>query len=257
MNFIQIKAIAKPLNLFYIGLVTICFTSCSKIYHVADIQEKNYRIEKGAYANDPKIYEMIAPYKQQLDLTMNEVIGRSEGEMLKNKPNSSLNNWFADVLLDETQQLVTDKIDFAIQNYGGIRIPSMPKGDIIVSKIYELMPFDNIMYVLELKGSDVKKICDKIADYGGWPVSHSLKMEIAYGKSTNVFINNMALDTNRTYIAAIPDYLANGGDNLDFLKQAKTHNTGALIRDLLISHIRKLTEQGKTIVPNSEIRIIE
>jgi 2',3'-cyclic-nucleotide 2'-phosphodiesterase (5'-nucleotidase family) len=240
-----------------IGITCILFTyvSCSKTYHLADIKADKYRIEKASYAIDEEVAALIQPYKAQLDETMNEVIAISDVELVKNRPNGTLNNWFADVLLSETQNLVTDKIDFAIQNYGGIRIPTLPKGNITVGKIYELMPFDNIMYVMELKGSDVQKLCDKIAESGGWPVSHTLALEISYGKAVNVTLHGVPLDTTKTYVGAIPDYLANGGDNLSFLKECTTHNTGALIRDLLISHARVLSSTGKHIVPNSELRI--
>ncbi len=47
---------------------------------------------------------MIRPYKLELDKTMNEVIGYCDEELTKGKPSSNLTNWFADVLLDETQK---------------------------------------------------------------------------------------------------------------------------------------------------------
>ncbi len=231
--------------------------SCSKQYHLADIQNRSYRIEKASYPVDVKVAAMIEPYKLQLDKTMNEVIGYCDTELTKGKPSSNLTNWFADVLLDESQKLVTDRIDFAVQNYGGIRIPVLAKGDVTVGKIYELMPFDNIMYILELKGSTVKHFFDRMAESGGWPVSRTVNFEIAFGKAKNITINGMPLDTNAVYNAAIPDYIANGGDNMDFLKDAKTNNTGALIRDMLINNVKSITAAGKTIKSITDQRIKE
>jgi len=57
------------------------------------------------------------------------------------------------------------------------------------------------------------------------------------------------------YVAAIPDYIANGGDNMIFLKDVKTTNTNALIRDLLINNIRFNTSQGRNIKSNPTPRI--
>ncbi|MBK8347136.1 MAG: 5'-nucleotidase C-terminal domain-containing protein [Saprospiraceae bacterium] len=236
-------------------LLVIVQVSCSKQYHLADIQSRGYRIEKASYPVDVKVATIIEPYKLKLDETMNVVIGYCEQELTKGKPSSSLTNWFADALLDESQKLVSDKLDFAVQNYGGIRVPFLTKGDVTVGKIYELMPFDNIMYIQELKGSIVQQFFDKMAESGGWPISHTVSFDIAYGKASNILINGIPLDTNRIYNAAIPDYIANGGDNMTFLKDAKTNNTGALLRDMLISHVKGLTAKGKNITANQEKRI--
>lgn len=239
----------------YAVAIFIFVTSCAKVNHVADLKSRNYRIEKASFPVDTKVAAMIEPYKAQLDETMNEVIGYNEEELTKGKPNSSLTNWFSDVLLEESQKLVTEKVDFAIQNYGGIRIPTLSKGDVTVGKVYELMPFDNLMYIQELPGSVVQQLFDKIAESGGWPISHSVSMDIAYGKAKNILINGIALDTNKIYIAAIPDYIANGGDNMIFLKDVKTNNTGALIRDLIINNIKFHSSEGRNIKSNSSKRI--
>lgn len=241
-------------KLFLVFLVGISI-SCGKKYHLADIQNRSYRIEKASYPVDVKVATMIEPYKLQLDKTMNDIIGYCDEELIKGKPSSNLTNWFADVLLDESQKLVSDRLDFAVQNYGGIRVPVLAKGDVTIGKIYELMPFDNIMYILELNGSTVKLFFDRMAESGGWPVSRTVNFEIAYGKAKNITINGIPLDTNAVYKAAIPDYIANGGDNMDFLKLAKTNNTGALIRDMLINNVKSLTASGRTIQSITDKRI--
>jgi 2',3'-cyclic-nucleotide 2'-phosphodiesterase (5'-nucleotidase family) len=229
--------------------------SCAKQFHLADVKERTYRIEKASYPVDVKVASMIEPYKMQLDKTMNEVIGYSEEELVKKRPSSNLTNWFMDALLDETQKLVASKIDFAIQNYGGIRVPFLAKGNVTVGKVYELMPFDNQMYIMEIKGSVIQSFFDKIAESGGWPVSKGVYFEIAFGKAANVKINDQMLQADKTYTMAIPDYIANGGDNMDMLKGLKAINTKALIRDLIISNLKAMSAKGETIKPNNELRI--
>ncbi|MGB4838421.1 MAG: 5'-nucleotidase C-terminal domain-containing protein [Saprospiraceae bacterium] len=240
-------------------LIGICILniSCSKEFHLAEIKDRNYRIEKASYPVDVHIASIIEPYKVQLDKTMNEVIGYSDEELVKGKPASTLTNWFCDVLLDESQKLVTQKIDFALQNYGGIRVPFLSKGNITVGTIYELMPFDNVMFIMELKGDVIQQFFDKMAASGGWPVSRGVYFEIAYGAAKNIKIGESPLDPERVYIAAVPDYIANGGDNMVMLLEAKSYNTGVLIRDLLINNIKENTSKGLTIKPNNEKRITE
>ncbi|MFZ1748973.1 MAG: 5'-nucleotidase C-terminal domain-containing protein [Saprospiraceae bacterium] len=248
----------KNIKLYSIIFILLFgLTACQKQIFLADIETRGYRIEKASFPVDVKVATMIEPYKLKLDSTMNEVIAYCEEELVKGKPSSTLTNWFCDALLDESQKLVTEPLDFAIQNYGGIRVPYLSKGDVTVGKVYELMPFDNIMFIMELKGSVVQELFDKMAESGGWPVSRTIHFEIAYGKAKNIKINGQMLDPGRIYNAAIPDYIANGGDNMDFLKGGKVNNTGVLIRDLLISHLRYMKSIGQTIVPNNEQRIIE
>lgn len=241
----------------YLSFICLLVISCSKQYHVADIETRNYRIEKASFPVDVEMAAIIEPYKLKLDETMNEVISYNEVEMIKGKPSSNLTNWFTDVLLDASQKLVSDPVDFAIQNYGGIRLPGIPKGDITIGKVYELMPFDNIIFIMELKGATVQLLFDRMAESGGWPVSRNVYFEIAYGKAKNIKIKGAPLDPEKIYNVAIPDYIANGGDNITFLKGSKAHNTGALIRDMIIQHLKEGKLAGKTVMPSTEKRIIE
>ncbi len=57
-------------------------------------------------------------------------------------------------------------------------------------------------------------------------------------------------DTSMYHIAT-NDYIANGGDHCDFLKDQKRVNTGLLIRDIVSNHIKR----EKTISPDNRKRI--
>ncbi|MBK9566193.1 MAG: 5'-nucleotidase C-terminal domain-containing protein [Saprospiraceae bacterium] len=122
---------------------------------MADISTRTYRIEKASFPVDVTAAALIEPYKLQLDKTMIDVISINEEELVKGKPSSTLTNWFTDILLDETQNYYNGLIHFAIQNYGGIRVPFLAKGNVTVGSVYELMPFDNIMYIVVMKGDKI------------------------------------------------------------------------------------------------------
>lgn len=169
---------------------------------------------------------------------MNDVISINEEELVKGKPSSTLTNWFTDILLDETQNYYNGLIHFAIQNYGGIRVPFLAKGNVTVGSVYELMPFDNIMYIVVMKGDKIQAMCDKLAESGGWPVSKGIYFEIAFGKAKNIKINNQPIEFTKSYTVAVPDYIANGGDNMDMFKDAEITNTGIFIRDLILKNLR-------------------
>ena len=241
-------------QIIYIGLIILFANGCSpKVNHLAYTQERTYRMDEREGDIDPNIEEIIAPYREDLNKTMGVVIARSREEIFKEKPNSALLNFMADMLLEGAKkQTGRDDIDLAVQNYGGIRVSSLPKGPITTGNIYELMPFENTLVILEIPGHELKNLFDRIADYGGWPISKGTSFRIVdetYADS--IYVNFMPFEIQKTYTLALPDYIANGGDKSDFFKTSKRMDTGILIRDILIERLKELKE-----VPiNHEIRI--
>ncbi len=66
------------------------------------------------------------------------------------------------------------------------------------------MPFDNLMYILEIKGSMVQHFFDKMAESGGWPVSRTVSFDIAYGKAKNIHINRLPIEAHILYVQWLP-----------------------------------------------------
>jgi len=218
-------------------LIVAMMVGCSpQVTYVSQVNPDYYRIDKRQDTDDEEITALIQPYKTELDQSMNRIIGTVEKDMSKNKPNSPLNNWVADVLLDEANARVGN-VDFAVQNYGGIRVPNLAQGEITIGKIYELMPFDNLITVLTADGKIVQMLLDRIADYGGWPISRNTSFTIRDGKAVDIIINGKPFDPQSTYTFALPDYVANGGDNSFFLSGAKRNDLKLLIRDAMIHHV--------------------
>ncbi len=242
------------MNRTHLFLLTITLASCKTVQHVADVENVNIRVDS-AYVSMGSIDQMILPYKAELEEEMDVVIGEVEEELIKGKLNSSMGNFFSDLLHEEGSTMTEGDIAFAINNYGGLRIPSIAKGPVTKSKIFELMPFDNTMVVLHLSGQKVEELCNRIAEYGGWPVSYSLHMNIEGEKATNITIHGEPLDSQKTYHVVTTDYIANGGDKCSFLKSEERENTGVFIREVFISGILRISESGQTLVHNPSVRI--
>ena len=75
---------------------------------------------------------------------MNTVIGFSTIGLTKKLPESGLGNLIADAMKEMAQKKYATKVDAAFVNYGGIR-SYIPKGEITIGKIFEIMPFDNLI----------------------------------------------------------------------------------------------------------------
>ncbi|MCZ2339789.1 MAG: hypothetical protein LC127_16705, partial [Chitinophagales bacterium] len=74
---------------WFVILIAFLF-SCGKVYHVAEVKPRSYRIEKASYPVDTKVAAKIEPYKLRLDGIMNEVLSYNDEELTKGKPSSSL-----------------------------------------------------------------------------------------------------------------------------------------------------------------------
>jgi len=108
-----------------------------------------------------------------------------------------------------------------------------------------------------MKAQDIRNLCNRIADYGGWPVSEGVTLKITDGVASDIMIGGEPLDDSRTYQVAMPDYVANGGDTCPFMVGLPQTDTGQFIRHILISGVEEITAQGKQIEHNPSIRIIK
>ncbi|WP_320113447.1 5'-nucleotidase [Draconibacterium orientale] len=208
---------------------------------------------------DSTIVQLYTPYKTILEKDMNRVLAISENELVKGKPESLLTNFLADLLLAQgavvanDQQLnITPAVSFF--NYGGIR-STLPKGEITVGNIFELMPFENELVLLELKGDKMQAFLDYIADHGGGSVG-GVEMIITDDKATDVKIQGEKIDFNKSYWLATNDYVAAGGDGLEMLAENEQFiNSGEKIRDLIIGYLEELTGNNKHVNPKLDGRI--
>ena len=233
--------------------ILIVVTSGCKINHVASVEPQVYTFVRGA--GDQEMNQIIDPYKTQLEKDMNQVIGFATRSLTKHQPESTLGNWIADIIYQKGCDYYEQSIDMAFQNYGGIRIQDLPDGAITKSHIFELMPFDNMLVILEVDAENLIKLFNRIAAYGGWPVSRQVKFEIKNGHPENIRINNQPIDKNRIYKVGLPDYIANGGDKCFFLKDLKRTTLNIMVRDAIIEYVVEETKRGNSLNAKLEGRI--
>ena len=233
--------------------VLVLLTSCSKVLHWSRADQRSYQVDSSAV--DSTTLALVQPYSEVLWSEMNEVIGQCAQPLNRERPEGTLNNWVADVMRLESEKFAGTPVDFAISNYGGIRINTLPAGPVTLGRIYEIMPFDNLLVIVEIQGSLVQTFLDHMASEGGWPVSRELRFIIADNKATNITINGVSLDEERSYYVAMSDYVANGGDHRDYLIDLPGQTLNYLVRDALITHVRNLAASGQSIVAEKDGRI--
>ena len=105
---------------------------------------------------------------------------------------------------------------------GGLR-NILPEGDITVGDVFEILPFENSLGVLTMKGTDLRRLFEAIASLHGEGVS-GIRLEITKnGKLLNAFVGEKPLKDDQLYTVATIDYLADGNGRMDaFLQAEKT-----------------------------------
>jgi 2',3'-cyclic-nucleotide 2'-phosphodiesterase (5'-nucleotidase family) len=233
--------------------------SCKPVYNSKSIGTQNISVEKDNLVIDSQVVKLYLPYKEILEKDMKRVISYAGEEMIKGKPESGLTNLLSDLLLEEGKKF-TQKENPDIQpeisyfNYGGIRT-FLPKGDITVGKIFELMPFENEMVFIQLSGVQIQEFFDIVASRGGDSLA-GVEFIISGEKAKNVKVGTQNLNPDKYYWLVTNDYSASGGDNLEVFKQRREIvGSGQKIRDIIISNFEVRQEKNLALKNYSDGRI--
>lgn len=208
-----------------------------------------------------KMTEFITPIKNDLDKTMNQVIGSTDCTLNRFRPESPLGNFTSDALREICGRIYGKPIDVAVMNVGGLR-NDIAQGDITLGDLYKVYPFDNTLAIIEISGEGLEQIVHcvehkKLEAFSG--ITCTL-VKNAEGKirATDIRVNGRPIQPKKTYLVATIDYLAEGNDNMTpFLSAKQYTNTGVTIRDAMIDYVKQLTAQGKTVSAKIEGRIKE
>lgn len=242
------------IKIFFFSAILSLY-SCSHKTSITKVSESHYIVNKNEI--DSSIYKAMLPYKKPHDEQMYAVIARSEDALIKADVESTLGNFFCDAVIYETKKLLgkdSAMLNVAIFNKGGLR-NSLPKGDITIGNVFELMPFDNEVVLLKLSGNQFKDMCYKIVEKGGIPIG-GMRMVMKGSEPIDIYINGKPFDETKEYWVVTSDYLANGGDSYSFFKNAKERRLmNVLLRNMIINYCEDITKLDQTIKPKLDGRI--
>ncbi|BDR67774.1 multifunctional 2',3'-cyclic-nucleotide 2'-phosphodiesterase/5'-nucleotidase/3'-nucleotidase [Clostridium tetani] len=185
--------------------------------------------------------KIVEKYENASKDKLNEVVGHTKKDLPHERFEgpSLLGEWVCEAMAKTT------KSQIAITNGGGLRCP-INKGDITVGILYQLMPFDNTLVTMEVKGSDIKKIVENgIGNESiGWAAISGLKVKYDLKQPFGNRIHDIKLsdgkeiDMNKYYTLVTNDFMSEGGDNFDFTSAKNKVDTNLPIRDALIKELR-------------------
>lgn len=204
----------------------------------------------------PAMAAWLAPYKAKADSLMNTPVAKS-ARWMKNSSQAS-QNWLCDAVMEIAPKLTREKVQFAIMNKGGIR-QDMPKGVVTEGLVDAMFPFDNRFVVLELSGKDLLEAFEVMANRGGDAVSKELK--VTYGKNHKIIsakLNGKAIKPDAKYKFITIDFLANGGDYMNSLKNGKRLFVDDVKYGIhILNYLKALDKAGRVVDAKDEPRMTE
>jgi 2',3'-cyclic-nucleotide 2'-phosphodiesterase (5'-nucleotidase family) len=175
---------------------------------------------------------------------MNAVVCYSDTPMpkLKNVTESLLGNFVANL----TFEVANEKADFCLLNFGGLRT-SIPKGPITRGKLFELMPFENSLIIVEISDEKFRELIKYLINVNGQPVSN-LTLSVSKSDTICKIGKDEYIPNGQNIKVLTTDYLANGGDHMNFfIDPILKQNLGIKLRDAIISHCSSKNTKGEFI----------
>ncbi|MEL4308759.1 5'-nucleotidase [Joostella sp. CR20] len=233
---------------FVIFITIISLTACKKgSTKLTSISGTEINITDTLKSVD-SIDQFVKPYRDHIEEVLDEQLAYNPKNLSKNdgKLNSTIGNLMADITYEQSNPIFNkrtgNQIDFVLLNHGGIRA-TMSKGKVSRRTAYEIMPFKNETYVLELSAEKVHELIQYLAEaQTAHPISKQLQITLNKDNSVkSVTINGAPIDDNKTYFVATSDFLATGGDHMNFFKNPiNTTDINYLLRNELIDYFEKV-----------------
>ena len=232
-------------NIFFLTCLSlILFTSCQS-KHLYKIEGRQIAITDSLKSKQ-SIENFIKPYRIQINKSLDSVISYAKDTYSKTDGefNTAIGNMMADAVYEESNPVFKSRtgqdIDFVLLNHGGIRA-IVSKGDITTRTAYNVMPFENSVVVVKMKGNKVNElVAYLVREQRAHPV-HGLKIVLDEAlQLKSATINGKPIDANKTYYVATNDYLYNGGDRMTFFKPNDSlYVLNYKIRNVLIDYFTK------------------
>lgn len=232
--------------------------SCRSTYKLTGVDGSLITVDSAWDAHpDAASVAFLLPYKSKVDSMMSRVMGVSEMSMEKGKPESLLSNLVADVLRESATHVLGKPADMGLVNLGGLR-NILPQGAITSEHIYEILPFENSLCVLTIKGATLRELFRAIASKYGEGVS-GVQLRISdTGSFIEGLIGGKPIDDEKLYTVATIDYLADGNDGMTPLVQAVKRECpeGLTLRELFMNYVERQSAAGKKITSKLDDRVV-
>ncbi|RKI60314.1 bifunctional metallophosphatase/5'-nucleotidase [Corallococcus sp. AB049A] len=164
---------------------------------------------------DARVQALVAPAEARVEEEQRRPVGVEVQARMPQvyEGESALGNLIADAMREVA------RADVAVMNAGGIRA-DLPQGPLTFGKLYEVLPFDNTLAVLELSADELRRFLSLA--YGGRKGVFAISgLEVTLGACPGperfqgvTLPGGKPLKAKGTYRVAVPDFLLRGGDGV-------------------------------------------
>ena len=247
-------------TLFLTLVSFLMLASCKSHYEVASVHRSRILVDARYDAiPDAEAAKFLEPYKHVVDSVMGPVVGRTARYMTTQRPEGTLPNLLADILVWAGNNY-QEKPDFGVYNMGGVRA-DLPKGNVTYGDILDVAPFENKIAFVTMRGDAVLELFAQMASVGGEGVSHEVRMVITKdGQLVSVTLAGKPVDPQKDYRVATIDYLLGGNDNMEAFKKGRDINApkdnSNNSRFVIMDYFREMAKDGKEVDSQIEGRVI-
>jgi 5'-nucleotidase len=208
---------------------------------------------------DAAATQLLAKEFADADVIGKLVVGKAPAALSRDtRPESTMGDMMADALracFDSAD--CTSRADVALQNNGGVR-SEIGAGDVTYNAVFQSMPFDNCVATAQMTGSQLRDLLALWFDANKeLPQVSGLTIHFAPNAQTTRTIVNGAgakravidpivsiepFDAAKVYSVEMSDFLATGGEGLDFimthLSPAPSINYDRKLRDAMVDYFK-------------------
>lgn len=204
---------------------------------------------------DKDVEAAIAPYTAKVR-SLDVVIGTLQTELKKETIGAgTLGNFVIDGLRAQASARLGRPIVLAVINSGGLRKNTIAPGELRASDIFELLPFENELILIDLKGEQLLKLLNVVISNREVQSGARLKYrQTDSGRelvSARLLVNGkeQKIDPKKTYSVLTIDYLIQlASGRYTILQQGKNMRPLHLtMRDALIDYVKSETAAGRAI----------
>ncbi len=210
------------------------------LYRLADGTRAFLTSRQTVYADgiveDTALVALLEPYMASADEKRNQHV-TTLAQSLRNS--ATEDRRLGDLIADSERRIAA--ADFGLQNPGGVRA-ELPAGPVSYADLHRVLPFGNMLVRVTLSGRQLRRLVEQTG-----PRYYYSKLQVDYAvlaggaRSASIrFSDGSPIDDDRQYTVAMPDFLAEGGDDLSMLTGLPREAMGMTVLDAVVERMREL-----------------
>lgn len=183
------------------------------------------------------ITQVMKPYIDEVKTTYGKALGVHLAKPLSRDASPGLGEVVCHAVANAAQAGI------CVQNKGGVRA-DLPAGELTYGQVFEVLPFDNKVAVLQLTAKELQEFVELLFKRrdGNVPFIHGLTVQVQKEGLVLLQADGSPLKEGARYKVATSDFLAQGGEGLDEVFKAVAPSDLTILsvdmREALIAYLK-------------------